>query len=44
VALLRNLMLKGGDPGVAAWNLAALAAMAVSMAGVAFVRFKRTLD
>ncbi|MBI5243087.1 MAG: ABC transporter permease [Elusimicrobia bacterium] len=44
VALLRNVMLKGGDPRVVGMNLAALAAMAAFMVWLSARRFKRTLN
>ncbi|HAH06844.1 MAG TPA: ABC transporter permease [Elusimicrobia bacterium] len=43
VTLLRNVMLKGGDPAAVGMNLAALVLMAVAASGLAFARFKRTL-
>jgi ABC-2 type transport system permease protein len=44
VALLRNVMLKGGDPHVVGMNLAALAAMAAFTVWLSARRFKRTLN
>jgi ABC-2 type transport system permease protein len=44
VALLRNVMLKGGDTRVVGMNLAALAAMAAFTVWLSARRFKRTLN
>ncbi|OGR81353.1 MAG: multidrug ABC transporter permease [Elusimicrobia bacterium GWC2_64_44] len=42
--LLRSIMLKGGDPHVFWTNVGALALMAVVAAGVAYNRFRQTLN
>jgi len=44
VRMLRNIMLKGGDPHVFWTNLGALALMALCAAGLAFKRFRQTLN
>ncbi|PIU17843.1 MAG: ABC transporter permease [Elusimicrobia bacterium CG08_land_8_20_14_0_20_59_10] len=44
IRLIRNIMLKGGDLHVLWTNLGALALMAVCAAGLAYKRFKQTLD
>ena len=44
VRLVRNIMLKGGDPHVFWANLGALALMAVFAAGFAYKRFRQTLN
>ena len=44
VRLLRNIMLKGGDPYVFWSNLSALALMAFFTAGLAYKRFRQTLN
>ena len=44
VRLLRNVLLKGGDPWVVGSNLAVLAAMACGAAALAFKRFRQTLN
>ena len=44
VRLLRNIMLKGGDAYVFWSNLGALALMAVFAAGLAYKRFRQTLN
>ncbi|PIS47258.1 MAG: ABC transporter permease [Elusimicrobia bacterium CG08_land_8_20_14_0_20_51_18] len=43
-SLLRNIMLKGGDPAAFISNLSALFLMAVSAASLAYARFRQTLD
>ena len=44
VTLLRNIMLKGGDPMVVAQNITALALMGILIAWISFRRFHRTLE
>ena len=44
VRLLRNIMLKGGDAAVFWQNTGVLALMACAAAGLAFKRFRQTLD
>ena len=44
VTLLRNIMLKGGDPEVLAFNIGVLALMATSCILLGFKRFKQTLN
>ncbi|HOW88909.1 MAG TPA: ABC transporter permease [Elusimicrobiales bacterium] len=44
VRLLRNIMLKGGDPGVFWTDVGAMALMALASAGLAYRRFRRTLN
>ena len=44
IRLIRNIMLKGGDLHVLWTNLGALFLMAVCAAGLAYKRFKQTLD
>jgi ABC-2 type transport system permease protein len=44
VALLRNIMLKGGDPGLVASYIGILALMAVFMVWVSSRRFRQTLN
>ncbi len=42
--LLRNILLKGGDPGVFAFNTAALVLMAAATGTLAYKRFRQTLN
>ncbi|MDQ7773433.1 MAG: ABC transporter permease [Elusimicrobiales bacterium] len=42
--LLRNILLKGGDPAVFARDMAALAVMAAATGTLAYKRFKQTLN
>jgi ABC-2 type transport system permease protein len=42
--LVRNIMLKGGDPAVVWPNLGAMALLAAVMIAVSFRRFSRTLN
>lgn len=44
VVLLRNIMLKGGEPTVVWSNLAAMAALGAAMVFISFKRFHRTLN
>ncbi|MBI5882055.1 MAG: ABC transporter permease [Elusimicrobia bacterium] len=44
VTLVRNIMLKGGDPWVFVSNVAVLALMAVLTAALSYRRFRRTLE
>lgn len=44
IELIRNIMLKGGDPAFVAQNLGALAVMAVIAVSLTFNRFRRTLN
>lgn len=44
LTLLRNIFLKGGDPWVFAWNLTALALLAVVAMAASFKRFRQTLN
>jgi len=44
VTLLRNIMLKGGDPLLVGTNTAVLAVMGVFMVWLSFKRFKQTLN
>jgi ABC-2 type transport system permease protein len=44
VTLLRNIILKGGDPVVVWPNMAGLAAIAVAIAFIAVRRFRQTLN
>ncbi|MFA6318032.1 MAG: ABC transporter permease [Elusimicrobiota bacterium] len=44
VTLVRNIMLKGGDPWVFASNVAVLVVMAAGTAGLSYIRFRRTLE
>ena len=44
VRLLRNIMLKGGDASVFWSNMGALCLMAVFVSGLAYRRFKQTLN
>jgi ABC-2 type transport system permease protein len=44
VVLLRNIMLKGGDPSVVWSNIGALVLMGTVMITIAFKRFKPTLN
>ena len=44
VRLLRNIMLKGGDAAVFWRNTGVMALMAAAAAGLAFKRFRQTLD
>ncbi|PKM97293.1 MAG: ABC transporter permease [Elusimicrobia bacterium HGW-Elusimicrobia-3] len=42
--LLRNILLKGGDPAAFAYNMTALALMAAASGTVAYKRFRQTLN
>ncbi len=42
--LLRNILLKGGDPSAFAYNMTALALMAAASGTVAYKRFRQTLN
>jgi ABC-2 type transport system permease protein len=44
VTLLRNIMLKGGDPWVVGSNLAVLMLMAAATAALSYKRFRQTLN
>ena len=44
VTLLRNIMLKGGDPGLVGSYIVVLCVMAVFMVWLSFKRFKQTLN
>lgn len=44
VTLMRNIMLKGGDPWVVGSNLAILALMASATAALSYKRFRQTLN
>jgi ABC-2 type transport system permease protein len=44
VTLLRNIMLKGGDPGLVGTYIAVLCGMAVFMVWLGFKRFRQTLN
>jgi ABC-2 type transport system permease protein len=44
VTLLRNIMLKGGDPILVGTNTVVLAVMGVFMVWLSFKRFKQTLN
>lgn len=44
VTLVRDVMLKGGDPGVFASHVGALAAMAAFTAALSYKRFRQTLN
>ena len=42
--LLRNILLKGGDPAVFVFNMSALGAMAAAAGAAAYGRFRQTLN
>jgi ABC-2 type transport system permease protein len=44
ITLMRNVMLKGGDPRVFGWNVLVLLAMAASAAALGERRFRQTLN
>jgi len=44
ITLMRNILLKGGDPQVVYWNLAVLATMAAAVGALSVRRFRQTLN